>query len=156
MITEDEIRAAQESWGQGLIEIGAAQSWQAARSLASDFIRSHYLIEDGALQFCPTKARKQQFRPDLRSALSYFVGRDTHFPEDRGFALEPWCSVGFDNAGGVRPSQEVSGVALAMGNYFFGRADGSEVKVEYSFAYIRDAQGSVKIQLHHSALPYEG
>jgi hypothetical protein len=49
----------------------------------------------------------------------------------------------------------VGSVALAMGNYFFGRAGGSELKVEYSFAYNRDGQGSVKIQLHHSALPYQ-
>jgi hypothetical protein len=46
-------------------------------------------------------------------------------------------------------------VAMAMGHYFFGRADGSEIKVEFSFVYVRDEQGRIKIQLHHSALPFE-
>ena len=43
-----------------------------------------------------------------------------------------------------------------MGNYFFGKADGSELKVEYSFVYIEDEAGNIKVQLHHSALPYAG
>ena len=154
MITQHDIQQAQESWGRGVVEIGAATNWQAARLRATDFIRRHYLIEDESLQFCPTKASQQQFRPNLRSALSYFIGRDTHFPEDGGFALEPWTSVSFDNAGLTRPNKSPGGVALAMGNYFFGRADGSELKAEYSFAYIRCPSGLVKIQLHHSALPY--
>ncbi len=41
-----------------------------------------------------------------------------------------------------------------MGNYFFGRADGSELKAEFSFVYMKDNQGNLKIQLHHSAVPY--
>jgi len=154
MITQHDIQKAQESWGRGVVEIGAATSWQAAKLLATDFIRHHYLIEGDSLQFCPTKAKEQQFRPKLRAALSYFVGGDTQYPEDGGFALEPWTSVTFNNAGLTRPNKNPGGVALAMGNYFFGRADGSELKVEYSFAYVRDAAGLVKIQLHHSALPY--
>lgn len=154
MITQHDIQRAQESWGRGVVGIGAATSWQAARVLATEFIRHHYLVEGESLQFCPTKASQQQFRPDLRSALSYFVGQDTWFPEDDGFALEPWTSVTFDNAGFMRPNKNPGGAALAMGNYFFGRADGSELKAEYSFAYVRDASELVKIQLHHSALPY--
>ena len=39
---------------------------------------------------------------------------------------------------------------------FFLDADGQEIKVEYTFVYVRDGQGAVKIQLHHSALPYQG
>ena len=80
------------------------------------------------------------------------MGRDARHPEDGGFALEPWAGVRFENAGVVTHDT----IALAMGNYFFKRGDGSELKVEYSFAYVRDAQGGLKIQLHHSALPYAG
>jgi len=150
MITEDDIREAQESWGRSLIEVGATQPWEAARDRAEELIREHYLLEGDRLLFCPTKACVQQFRPDLKASLSYFVGRDAQFPEDHGFALEPWHSVRFENSGLVTRA----GLGIAMGNYFFGRADGSELKVEYSFVYVRDAEGAVKIQLHHSALPY--
>ena len=44
--------------------------------------------------------------------------------------------------------------ATAMGNYFFTDPDGNEVKVEYSFGYILDDDGNVRINLHHSSMPY--
>ena len=150
MIDEQDIKAAQESWGRSLIEVGAAGSWEAARARAELLVAEHYLVEDCNLLFCPTKASAQQFRCDLKAAVAYFVGRDSDFPEDTGFALEPWESVRFENSGlVVRPS-----FTAAMGNYYFGRTDGSELKVEYSFVYVREGSGAVKIQLHHSALPF--
>ena len=47
-------------------------------------------------------------------------------------------------------------MAMAMGNYFFTAPDGSEQKVEYSFGYIVDAVGELRIALHHSSLPFAG
>ena len=43
---------------------------------------------------------------------------------------------------------------MAMGNYFFTGPDGKEVKVEYTFGYVKDSAGNLKINLHHSSLPY--
>jgi hypothetical protein len=83
-------------------------------------------------------------QPDIQQAQESW-GRDTHFPENGGFPLEPWTSVTFDNAGLTRPNKSPGGVALAMGNYFFGRADGSELKAENSFAYVRGSSDLVKI-----------
>ena len=45
---------------------------------------------------------------------------------------------------------------MAMGNYFFTTPEGDEVKVEYSFGYILDENGNVRINLHHSSMPYAG
>jgi hypothetical protein len=44
--------------------------------------------------------------------------------------------------------------ALAMGNYFFTETNGNEVKVEYTFGYFLDNNDNLKINLHHSSLPY--
>jgi hypothetical protein len=44
--------------------------------------------------------------------------------------------------------------AIAMGNYFFTNPNGQEIKVEYTFGYIQDKNGNLKINLHHSSLPY--
>ena len=151
MIESDEIEAAQESWGKAVVAVGAAPSWKEAHELAVKLVADHYLVEGGTLLFCPTKAADEQFRGRLKDAVSYFVGRDPDHEEDKGFAREPWTSVRFENAGTMARGD----VGIAMGNYFFGRADGSELKVEYSFVYIRDAGGRLKIQLHHSALPYQ-
>jgi hypothetical protein len=39
-------------------------------------------------------------------------------------------------------------------NYFFTPKEGKEVKVEYTFGYIKGKDGKLKINLHHSSLPY--
>jgi hypothetical protein len=44
---------------------------------------------------------------------------------------------------------------LAMGNYFFTDLSGIMVKVEYTFGYIRGNNGNLKINLHHSSLPFK-
>ena len=68
---------------------------------------------------------------DLESALSYFIGNNTDFPEDSGFALNLWVSVEFKN-----DSLKVyDDIGIAMGNYFFIDQNGVKTKVEYSFVY---------------------
>ena len=150
-MTENEIHEAQKSWGAGVVNIGQAKDWQQAHARATDFVTDKYIM-DGSLLFAPTKARDQQFRPNLEAAVSYFVGQNPNFPEDQGFALQPWTRVRFENTGVVLDGS----LALAMGNYFFQTQDGAELKVEYSFAYRRSPEGQLEIQLHHSALPYAG
>ena len=41
-----------------------------------------------------------------------------------------------------------------MGEYYFTGLDGSETKVEYTFQYRRAADGSLKIVVHHSSVPF--
>jgi len=144
-----DVDRAQSDWGSALVQIGRAPNWDAAHALATREVRRLY-VQDGSLLFCPTKAAEQQFRRTLTEAVSYFVGRDPSHPEDQGFALQPWTGVRFENAGIVQKG----GVLLAMGNYFFQSGDGAELKVEFTFGYVRDETGRLVIQLHHSALPY--
>ena len=151
MISRADVVEAQAAWGAGIVHIGSADSWALARTRAKEFIEAQYLL-DGTLLFCPTKAAQQQFRPNLESALSYFVGRNDQYAEDGGFALEPWTKVRFENAGIV----ELADSAVAMGNYFFTNTGGQDTKVEYTFVYVRNGDGQVRIQTHHSALPYPG
>ena len=44
--------------------------------------------------------------------------------------------------------------AVAMGNYFFTTTEGEEVKVEYTFGYMQDADGNLRINVHHSSVPF--
>jgi len=150
-ISKAEVEAAQKAWGEAVVHVGAASDWKESHRRAGVLFDTLY-VGDGSLLFCPTKAAERQFRPTRRDAVSYFVGRDDAHPEDGGFALEPWAAVHFEGAGVVCRD----GVALAMGNYIFERPDGSKLKVEYTFGYVRDDQGALRIQLHHSALPFGG
>ncbi|MEC9118556.1 MAG: phosphoribosyl-AMP cyclohydrolase, partial [Candidatus Thermoplasmatota archaeon] len=38
-------------------------------------------------------------------------------------------------------------------NYFFKDSEGAETKVEFTFGYITDSSGTLRINLHHSSMP---
>ena len=150
-ITEKEIVQAQKTWGDGVVAIGKAYTDGGNyKKAAEDIVDSLYAYQLGPVLFCPTKAAEEQFRLTREGAVSYFVGGDTNFPEDKGFALQPWTKVRFENAGTFIHGD----YAVSMGNYFFTPKKGEEVKVEYTFGYIKGKDGKLKINLHHSSLPY--
>jgi hypothetical protein len=154
-MTEDQVLAAQKTWGDGIAAIGAAfTNGQDYIARARQHIEELYAYGNGEVLFKPTKCQTRQFRPTLMGALSYFVGSSDAvpgFPEDKGFAIAPYIQVQFVNAG----ISVTDDRALAMGNYYFTSPDGTVTKVEYSFGYI-DVKGKLKINLHHSSLPYSG
>ncbi|MAD59648.1 MAG: hypothetical protein CMB81_04885 [Flammeovirgaceae bacterium] len=147
---KDLINIYQKKWAKGIVELGKSKGdIVTSKKLATDFINSLYDFKNGTVQFKPTKASEFQFRNDFDSALSYFIGNNTDFPEDSGFALKPWLDVEFKNDS----INLVDNVGIAMGNYFFTDLKGIKIKVEYSFVYKREGE-SLKIILHHSSLPY--
>jgi len=149
-ITRDEVLAAQNAWAEGIVHIG--QVWGEGgdyQAAAAKHIDALYAYGHAAVLFKPTKAADDQFRGSFEEALSYFVGGS--LTEDDGFAINPWTKVRFDNDGIVIDGDS----ALAMGNYYFTQPDGTKVKVEYSFGYIEDEEGNLRINLHHSSLPYQ-
>ena len=82
--------------------------------------------------------------------MSYFIaGENRAYDEDKGFAIQPWTKVRFENTGFILEEHR----AIAMGNSFFTDLDGNEAKVEYTFGY-KLVEGHLKIDLHHSSFPY--
>jgi hypothetical protein len=151
-ITEREVVEAQKTWGEGIVEIGKAYTGKGDyRAAAERHIDELYGYGSGEVLFKPTKAADQQFRFTKQGALSYFVGGDSDFPEDKGFATSSFTNVRFDNKGTLIEGK----TALAMGNYYFTTPEGEEVKVEYSFGYKKDDAGKLRIVLHHSSVPYK-
>ena len=74
------------------------------------------------------------------------IGRAYTNGEDKGFALQPWSEVRFENIGIRLGCSD----ALAMGNYYFTDLNsGQEAKVEYTFGYRKDEDGNLFIDLHH-------
>lgn len=153
MFTEQEVIQAQEAWGNGIIKIGSLKAdVTAAAKAAEEHLDTLYAFDLGVVLFKPTKCSVVQFRLDKVSALSYFVAGNSDFPEDHGFAINPWTAVRFQNAAIILEENR----AIAMGNYWFTDLDGNETKVEYTFGYKKDSTGNVKIDLHHSSLPFSG
>lgn len=152
-LTKEKVIEAQKKWGDGIIRIGQIYvEKQDYTQAAKDHIDQLYAYDLSPVLFKPTLASKQQFRGDKDSALSYFVATNGVCPEDHGFAIKPWTAVRFENENVIIHGD----TALAMGNYFFTDQEGQVTKVEYSFGYILDKDGDVRINLHHSSVPYSG
>lgn len=154
-ITEKEVVAAQKAWGEGIVKIGKVyQDGGDYAAAAAAHIDQFYAYDLSLVLFKPTLASVDQFRTSFDSALSYFVGGNSAYPEDKGFAIKPWSKVRWKNVG---ITNNACSMAVAMGNYYFTpAAGGEETKVEYTFGYIRGTDGALKIVVHQSSVPYNG
>jgi len=151
MITKKQVLEAQNNWGNGVVKIGTLKgNFVECEEYANKFLDNAYAFETGAVSFKPTKCEIEQFRPTKVEALSYFIaGENRACKEDKGFAVQPWTKVRFENSNLILEENR----AIAMGNYFFTDLDGNEAKVEYTFGY-KLIDGALKIDVHHSSFPY--
>lgn len=149
-ITEKQVLEAQKAWGEGIEKISKVFVDKGDYTkAASDHIDTLYAYGISEVLFKPTLASSDQFRETKEEALSYFVGGI--IPEDKGFAIKPWSKVRF----GEQQIIVHGGEAIAMGNYFFTPVGSDEeTKVEFTFGYMMDKQGNLRINAHHSSLPF--
>ena len=152
MITKDQVLEVQQKWGNGVVKIGSLKENRTeCETFASAFLDQRYAFGLGTVLFKPTKCETEQFRSTKPEALSYFIaGDDRVCSEDKGFAIQPWTKVRFENTGFILEENR----ANAMGNYFFTDLNGNEAKVEYTIGY-KLIEGELKIDVHHSSFPFE-
>ncbi len=151
IITQEEIVEIQQNWAKGLVNIGKLFLEKGDyKTVAAEHVARFYGYEHETVLFKPTMANNKQFRKTFESGLSYFIGGNPNFPNDRGFALNPWKGVRFENSGFILKEQ----YAIAMGNYYFIDYNDNETKVEFTFGFYRNEEGHLKINLHHSSVPY--
>ncbi len=153
-ITETDLAIARTAWSDGLIAISTAfdaGGIEAVKAIAGGLLDSLYGFEFGPILFKPTlSGGAQTFRTDRTGTLSYFIGHNPDFPQDTGFGLKSWRDVSSDTASFFIEDD----FALWMGWVRFTDRHGDTVKVDKSFGYRRAADGSLKLVLHHSSLPY--
>jgi len=153
-ITVAEVQAAQRAWGDALVAISGEHERNgqaAAKRLAETVLDSAYAYNLGPVAFKPTLAAPPTtFRTTRDGALAYFVGGDSQYPGDSGFALKGWRSYEIDNAVIVLNGT----TAISTGNVRLTDSRGMTTTVDKTFGYVRDGQGQLRIVLHHSSLPY--
>jgi len=151
MILKADFEKVLKLWAKGIIKLGSIKDDVVVlKKEASDFIDNLYAYDDkNIVLFKPTKASVVQFRLDKRGAMSYFIGGDKEYAEDKGFALHPWKRIRFEHVA----YKEEENRALVIGNYYFLDNYNVEVKAEYTFGFIK-INDTIKIDLHHSSLPY--
>ena len=155
-MTSSEIKSlvtkAQNDWAHYVIDIGAQHSkGNDINNLMDRFLSDLYAFEISDVLFKPTKACIKQFRRTREDFVSYFIAKNNLHKEDKGFALEPWVKIVFDNFNTIKVDREI----ISMGNYSFEDCDGNSIKVEFTFGYIIDDMGKLRINLHHSSLPFK-
>jgi hypothetical protein len=155
-ITESEVLAAQKGWCEALVSISttfAKDGQGAAKALAEQIIDAAYGYQMGAVLFKPTlTVAPQTFRTTRAGALAYFVGGDTAFPKDTGFALKGWTKCEATNAAVFITGDS----ATSMGNVRITGKDGQVTTVDKTWKYVKDDAGKLRIVVHHSSLPYTG
>ncbi len=153
-ITLAEVKAAQTAWCQGLLKISAAYATgglSQARATAEVVIDQSYAYRYGPVAFKPTLAAgSQTFRPTKAGALAYFLGGDPAFPKDKGFAIKPWRSCEVVN----QVIQLHGSYANTMGNVVFTNTSGESTTVDKTWGFLREPDGTIRIVLHHSSLPF--
>ena len=149
-ITKQDVLDAQKAWGDGIVAISQVFVDKGDfKERASKHIKDLYAYEQSEVLFKPTLAADDQFRETFEEALSYFVGGK--ISEDKGFAIKPWSKVRFGEQQIITDSDS----ATAMGIYFFTPVGSDEeTKVEYTFGYMKDEDGKLRINVHHSSLPF--
>ncbi|MCL2200539.1 MAG: stalk domain-containing protein [Oscillospiraceae bacterium] len=150
-ITWAEIQAIQVAWGEGLVAISTAYAdGEDYAAIAQGVLDTLYGYVDGPVLFKPTVASEVPFRFTEAAAASYFIGGS--ISEDTGFALLPWTAVRFGTDGQHIINGET---ALWMGSVYLTNGDGEVTRVEKSMGFYRDSEGDLRIQLHHSSVPFE-
>ncbi len=151
-VTEKMVLEAQEGWGKALVKISETHAKGGDyRKLASEIIDAAYNYQNGSVLFKPTLANGDQtFRLDKQGALSYFVGGDPTYKNDKGFALKGWTKYAIKNSGIILSGD----TALTMGHVHFWDKDGNETVVDKTWGFKLDDKGNLRIILHHSSLPY--
>ncbi len=150
-IERKNVLAAQNAWADGIVAIGKVFLEKGDyKARAKEHIDTLYAYGVTPVLFKPTLASAVPFRGSFDDALSYFVGG--HIEEDKGFAIKPWEKVRYDQ----RQILTFDTHALSMGRYYFTpHGEKSEQMVEFTFGYIKDKSGRLRINLHHSSLPYQ-
>ena len=153
-ITEQELTEARKIWGDALVAISRAfdtEGIESAREVANGAIDAAYGYNLGPVLFKPTMASGEQtFRPTRAGALAYFVSHDRGYPLDGGFGIKGWRTVVSETAATFIDGD----VAMWMGWVTFTDKDGNVTKVDKSWGYKKDEEGTLRIILHHSSLPY--
>ena len=119
--------------------------------MVSKLLHDVYAFDHCDVLFKPTLAKLKQFRSSEDEFKSYFLGQNNVCKEDNGFAIKDWRSIKFENYKIVGYNNYL----ISMGNYYFENNKKKLLKVEYTFGFIKINEKDLRINLHHSSLPYE-
>lgn len=152
-ITSEEVEAAQKSFGETIVDIGKYyQKGWSYKEHALMFVDRLFAYDLGPVLFKPAEAEEHPFRLDREGALAYYRGMDDNYPKDTGWALKPWVRYDLKNAAVILEEK----TAFAMGEYVFEDANGGTSEAQYTFGYVKDEEGALRIHVFMASTPSDG
>ena len=147
------VEFAQKCWANYILRIGNLyRKKKNFEDLTNSMIEELYKFSDEEIIFKPTLAKEKNFRFRVDEVLSYFLGNNKNFPEDKGFAIKEWKDIKFKNL----KIKQIGNIVISVGLYTFVDKKNTKLKVEYTFIYEKDKTDNLKIILHHSSIPFTG
>ena len=147
----DLVNITQKKWADMILKIGKGYREKIKLDdLVNELLHKVYAFDHCGVLFKPTLASLNQFRSTKEEFISYFLGQNKVCKEDNGFAIKNWQSIKFENFKIVNYNNQL----LSMGNYYFEDDKNELLKVEYTFGFIKVSPDQLRINLHHSSLPY--
>lgn len=156
IVSEAMVNSAQQAWCDGLLNISKLHREGGDYTAAANrFVDELYDYNGGRVFFKPTLAHgPHTFRPTRAGALAYFIGGNSHFPGDSGFALLDWREASYDNNADENGIQVHGNIGIAMGHLFLTDGKGNSTKVEKTFVFRYCDDGKLRLCVHNSALPF--
>ena len=146
----ENVNKSLQYWADGILQIGEDfRNQNDYKQSGISFVKKLYAFEKANVLFKPTLAKEQPFRQSVEGAHSYFVGDNTNYPEDLGFAIKHWINISF------KLGQYVVNDNLMtwMGYTNFFNDDNEKVTVHSTFLWGHFHQEShPQIIIHHSSL----
>ena len=145
------VNITQKKWADMVLKIGNAYREKVnLDDLVNELLHGIYAFDHCNILFKPTLAKHDQFRSTKEEFISYFLGQNKVCREDKGFAIKNWRSIKFENFKIVNHNDQL----ISMGNYYFEDDNNKILKVEYTFGFIKISPDQLRINSHHSSLPY--
>ena len=153
MFTDDMVHKALQTWCDNVVAVGQVHAEGGdVQAFATQVLTDNYDYDRGQVLFKPTLTYgAQTFRPTKEGALSYFVGGNDEFPDDKGFKLKPWVKGWYNKLDYILHGD----LAIVQCNVHFIGGDDSHIFVNKSFVFKQCLDGKVRIILHQSSLPYQ-
>ena len=149
---KDLVLKTQRKWADYILEISKAHKKnENLNDLVNELLDEVYAFQYSDVLFKPTLAKINQFRSKRKEFISYFIGKNQVCSEDTGFAIKEWKSINFENFKIIGNDDYI----LSMGNYYFKDSHNKLLKVEYTFGFIKVDKNELRINLHHSSLPFD-
>ena len=149
---KDLVLKTQKKWADYVLEISNAHKKnENFDHLVAELLDKVYAFQYSDVLFKPTLARINQFRSKREEFISYFIGKNNVCSEDTGFAIKEWQSIKFENFKIIGNDSYI----LSMGNYYFEDSNNKLLKVEYTFGFIKIDKNELRINLHHSSIPFD-